>query len=79
MIVIFRLGDCVVITLKYKFVILNPSQCVTLSEAKGLGLLRVNSVKNLIRSMCCKTRFFGLGLRMTIVTQPPSQGMTDNP
>jgi hypothetical protein len=28
------------------FVILNPSPCVTLSEAKGLGFrLRVNSVK----------------------------------
>ena len=32
-------------------VILNPSPCVTLSEAKGLGFrLRVNSVKNLIIS-----------------------------
>ena len=38
------------------FVILNPSPCVTLtlSEAKGKGLafwLRVNSVKNLTRSV----------------------------
>jgi hypothetical protein len=38
------------------FVILNPSLCVTLtlSEAKGKGLafwLRVNSVKNLTRSV----------------------------
>jgi len=34
---------------KTLFVILNPSPCVTLSEAKGLAFwLRVNSVKNLI-------------------------------
>jgi len=34
------------------FVILNPSPCVTLSETKGLGFrLRVNSVKNLTRSV----------------------------
>ncbi len=34
------------------FVILNPSPCVTLSKAKGLGFrLRVNSVKNLIESI----------------------------
>jgi len=34
------------------FVILNPSPCVTLSEAKGLSFwLRVNSVKNLIESI----------------------------
>ena len=34
------------------FVILNPSPCVTLSEAKGLAFwLRVNSVKNVTRSV----------------------------
>ena len=34
------------------FVILNPSPYVTLSEAKGLAFwLRVNSVKNLTRSV----------------------------
>jgi len=33
-------------------VILNPSPCVTLSEAKGLAFwLRVNSVKNLKRKL----------------------------
>jgi hypothetical protein len=43
--------DCVEITGMPRFVILNPSPFVTLSETKGLGLrLRVNSVKNLVKS-----------------------------
>ena len=60
------------------FVILSPSY-VILSVAKNLLLQlrtgsaknlavshRINFVKNLIRSMCLKPRFFGLGLRMTL-------------
>ena len=49
--VILRLGDCVAITLKCKFVILNE-------------------VKNLIRSMCCKTEILRLGPQNDIATQP---------
>jgi hypothetical protein len=44
--------DCVEITGMPRFVILNPSPFVTLSETKGLGLrLRVNSVKNLVKAV----------------------------
>ena len=48
--VIPRLGDCVVITNKFKFVILNE-------------------VKNLIRSMCCKTEILRLVPQNDIATQ----------
>jgi len=52
------------------FVILNPSPCVTLSEAKGLGFrLRVNSVKNLIKSVSYKTEILRLTPQNDIVTQ----------
>jgi len=54
-VVIPRLGGCVVITLKYKFVILNE-------------------VKNLIRSMCCKTEL-RLGPQNDIATQSLDRGI----
>ena len=57
------------------FVILNPSPCVTLSEAKGLAFwLRVNSVKNLVSSFALLRTCFpaggqGLTPQNDIVTQ----------
>jgi hypothetical protein len=54
--VIPRLGDCVVITLKCKFVILNE-------------------VKNLIRSMCCKTEILLLMPQNDITTQSLDRGI----
>jgi len=65
-----RLRGCVVIALKCKFVILNSSH-VILSAAKNLVLqLRTGSVKNLIKSMCCKTEILRLGPQNDITTQP---------
>ena len=54
------------------FVILNPSPCVTLSEAKGLGFrLRVNSVKNLIISTESIIEILRLSPQNDITTQSP--------
>jgi len=54
------------------FVILNPSPCVTLSEAKGLVFwLRVNSVKNLRESIDYKTEILRLTPQNDITTQSP--------
>ncbi len=62
-----RLGDCVAMTLKCKFVILNPSLRVILSAAKNLVVqLRTGSAKNLIRSVCYKR----LGPQNDLATQP---------
>jgi hypothetical protein len=62
---------CVAIIFKCKFVILNPSQIVILSVAKNLAVwLRINSVKNLIRSICYKTGILRPGPQNDIVTQP---------
>ena len=52
------------------FVILSPSPCVTLSEAKGLAFwLRVNSVKNLIEPTSEKTEILRLTPQNDITTQ----------
>jgi hypothetical protein len=37
----------------------------------------LNEVKNLIRSMCCKTEILRLGPQNDIATQSPSRAMTD--
>ena len=68
----------VLITLKCKFVILNPSHYVILSVAKNLSvLLRINSVKNLMISTYYETEILRLGPQNDIATQPPSRGMTE--
>jgi len=57
------------------FVILSPSPCVALSEAKGLAFwLRVNSVKNLIEPTSEKTEILPLTPQNDITTQSLSKG-----
>ena len=54
------------------FVILNPSPCVTLSEAKGLAFgLRVNSVKNLMISTESIIEILRLSPQNDITKQSP--------
>jgi hypothetical protein len=54
------------------YVILNPSLFVTLSETKGLDFrLRVNSVKNLIKSTRQTREILRLKPQNDIATQPP--------
>ena len=63
-------------SLKCKFVILNASPCVILSAAKNLSVwLRINSVKNLVRSLCYKTEILRLGPQNDIATQPLDRGI----